>query len=669
MIVGYDEKRTSREADRLFWGSVPRASDLRVYRWAEEHFRAVGSPISEDWKAEHTPWLIPLLDWLDVRTVHSITFIGPAQGAAKSTFGEIAICYCIATRSGGDIQYNWQNDLISKARYKKRVRRILQKCEPVMRLWPDRNHEVGGLVAFPHLNFTMQGVEGTGRLESDTVWVQVNEECHEWDSDRLGLADNRLRKVRFPKQLNLSTGGVVKDALHRKHLLGTQQEWQQECTECHRFYTPEVPVEDGKLGGLKYDSEKAKLAGGGYDYDVIAATAYSECPHCGARLYDDVVERRRLAVGGRLSEPKNESPDLRHRSVRLTGPACPDRPFVDIIKRKHEALRALAYGDRDPYREYLQREEAGFWDPDFRGPGAQTIDVTPGVRWKEEQKQEDGAVLLHKLLTADFQAGRNGDTPHFPCVARAYYRLPDNTIRATLLFEGRKNLKEDVDQLAKDLGVDSRFVLVDSGYKAKQVYQWCLQFGWNAIKGEDRDFYLHDVYDEDGKVIGRVRRIYSPLETQDPFVGDHGGREGRAEIPFIRYSKQGILDRYEQIRNAPGWEFQVPEDVSETYRKHHEPWSYGERHNPRDGTSYWAWAKWPLKAPDDLFMCEAYQAMFADILELCSPLSEQYDRIEIDRSPANEEERLIPDDHDMVPSGEMLSLMGKMRSNYPYDNA
>jgi hypothetical protein len=285
---------------------------------------------------------------------------------------------------------------------------------------------------------------------------------------------------------------------------------------------------------------------------------------------------------------------------------------------KHNALKALKYGNDEPFKAYIQREEAEFWDPNHRL--GEKIEIV-NMAGKQKGLKTTDAEPEFKILCADYQGGRDGDTPHFPIVARAlFWEKETQRFRSEMLFEGRKETIEDLDALREELGIESRFVLIDSGYKAKTVYGWCYEYDYNALKGEDKpqDFYFHPVKDKDGKVIGKTPRIFSPMGEQDPFKGDHEGREGRAAVPFFLYSKQGVLDRLDQLKNSEGWLWEVPEDVSDTYRNHHKPWRYMQVETSKGPV--WRWVKNPEKAPDDLFMCEAYCALFADILGLCIPL-------------------------------------------------
>ncbi|WOO43149.1 phage terminase large subunit family protein [Rubellicoccus peritrichatus] len=591
--------------EREFWQGVPRPQRMPVSKWAEKHFKAVGSPLSSDFRLTFTPWLREPLDWLDDLSIHEITFVGPAQDTGKSAFGEIALCNWIANRDGGDVQYNWETDVKTKARYKKRVQKVLKACGPVAKLWPrglSRHDATNGLVIFPHLNFSMQGVETPGNLESDTIAMQVNEEPHAWEAGRMNLAEQRQKRVWNWFRLNLSTGGVVEDQLHRKFFNGTVQYWEEQCPSCKKRFVPQVRIKEGELGGIHYDSKKAKRADGSYDYNIIESTLYLECGQCGHRMHDDAVERQQRASKARWGKPTNPDADLWHRSIRLTGAATPNRPWVALVKRKHEALRALRYGDIEEYKNYIQRDEADFWDPRDRPLAPEVITISSNVT-KNREGLLDRAVRIMKV---DFQEGEaaKGEVPHFKAVIRDFR----SNLDSQLVYEGMIDLPEDIEQLREEFEVEPRFVSVDSGHRARYIYQICARYGYNALKGEDKPkLYIHERPDE-----SKTYRIYSPMQDVDPYSGDREGKEGLYAVPLIRYDKQSIRDLLDLIRAQTEWV--VPGDVSDAYRKEMASEERREFIHPKTEETFWLWCKVTSHMDNDYYVCECYIAMFVMIL-------------------------------------------------------
>lgn len=600
------EREQIQWVDGAFCNAIPVPSNLSKVEWAEKYFKAIGSPLSSDWRVSFTPWLREPLEWLDDITIHEITFVGPAQDTGKSSFGEVAICDWIANHSGGDVQYNWETDSKTKDRFNKRVKKILKACGPVYDLWPkgkSRHDAKTGLIIFPHLNLTMQGVESQSNLESDTISLQVNEEVHEWEPGRLGLAEARQKRVWNWKRLNLSTGGVVGDQLHQRFLDGTVQYWEERCPACKKGFVPRVKTDRDilGLGGLHYDAKRAKRANGSYDYEIIRDTIELECTHCGHRMKDDPVERKRRADNAKYGEPTNKDASLSHRSIRLTGPACPNRPWVELIKKKNDAIRAMRYGDIKPYKNYIQREEADFWDETDRPHAPEVINISSTVT-KNREGLPDRAV---RIMQVDYQEGEaaKGEAPHYKAVIRDW--LPN--IDSQLVFEGMLDLPEDIESTRKEFDIDPKFVSLDSTFRSRQMYQICARYGYNALRGEDRPkMYPHGEGDE------KVMRVYSTLQEVDPFAGDREGREGLYQVPLIRYDKQSIRDLLDLIRAQSEWI--VPKDVSDAYKKEMASEERKEFSHPRTGEQFFLWVKVAERLDNDYFVCECYQALMVQIL-------------------------------------------------------
>ena len=246
---------------------------------------------------------------LDVHN-RRVTFVKPVQSGG-STAGEGVMCYLLATASGGDVQYNWQNDLKADERWEKRVERILRACQPVMSRWPaDKNKARRGLVIFPHnCSLTMQGVLTARNVASDSVRYQINEELHDedgWLPGRLAQATGRLTAYWDHYQLNISNAGRKGSELHAIYEAGTQQHWEVLCPGCGRYHVMRGEWRDNEahLGGLRYTSDGCKDDTGRYDYGRLAPTIRYQMP-CGHTVPDDVSARRGLALSGRYGAPTN----------------------------------------------------------------------------------------------------------------------------------------------------------------------------------------------------------------------------------------------------------------------------------------------------------------------------------------------------------------------------
>src|SRR5215472_1656227 len=81
---------------------------------------------------------------------------------------------------------------------------------------------------------------------------------------------------------------------------------------------------------------------------------------------------------------------------------------------------------------------------------------------------------------------------------------------------------DEVDAKAKDFGLHSKCVLIDSGYETREVYAMSVKFGWTCMHGVDRVPFKHAK--ERVNKRGMVERMfielpYSIEQWADPFTG------------------------------------------------------------------------------------------------------------------------------------------------------
>lgn len=579
-------------------GAIPSDPADDSVGWAEHNVRLPGSARADSYSRSHTPWTADIIARLSDPEVRVIDLAKPIQSGG-SVVGEIALCYWIANSSSGDIQYNWEDDVKAIERWDKRIYRILRACKAINK-WPTEYDKIKkGLVIFDHCNLTVQGSFNPSNLDSDSIKFQVNEEIHNWEPGRLAKAINRTAAFWDSKVLNISNSGQVGDQLYQSYMAGTQQEWTVLCPGCGTYHAMRTRWEDERpeLGGLRYDSDGNKLDNGDYDFRKIEETIRYQFP-CGHEVRDTIAGRRALSASGRYTDPVAGS-SRAHLSFRYDSVAVDYIPWVSLIRQKHDALRAIRYGDPEPWKRYLQERENIFWDPSVR-PTTKKLHVDKNVH-----KHRDGLTnRAFRGMTIDKQGGQanKGESPHYWVVIRDWMQHGDSQ----LVFEGRVTTDEELILLQKRYDVESRFVLIDSGFSATHVYRLCAEHDYTALKGEGREFYPHI---ENGL---EIRRIYSPIQFIDPFIGSHDGREGESEIALILYSKQGIRDRLAWLRASDTIRWVVPEDVTEDYRHHLVSEEQEEYRIPATNQIAYRWKK--IDKRNDLFVCECYQVLLAELV-------------------------------------------------------
>lgn len=590
--------------------------------WAEQFVEFPASVRSRRFNCSITPWLRePIL-----RAAHGIwmptvnhglqtemrvgTFVKPVQ-AGGSVAGEVLLAYVIAF-GRGFLQYNWSNDKRAKDRWESRIEGIL-KANSQIKTKLDalaQNEATKCEVDFGSVFFRMQGAFNPANLDSDSVHFQINEEVHDWEAGHLKKARNRSTAVWNYKSIDISNAGKKGGQLHQAFQDGTQQHWEVKCPGCGLYHAMHTRWDERRpdLGGLRYDTDKARRPGGNYDYNALRSTLRFQMP-CGYVVYDDPQARRALSTSGRYSEPRNTGAELTHRSWTFEAVTVDYIDWMQLVKDKHDALRARKLGDPEPWYRYVTERECIFYDPD-------DVPLQGRIILNSKQKKNRDGLPGEKLRLGalDRQAGEaiKGEFPYWWLLIRDY-QIVDGKLRSLLVYEGRIETDDGVLAVLDEHNVKRFQVVADSGHDTTHVYLFCLQNGIHAIKGGKEEFYTH----KDG-----ARRIYSaerPLHSMVhrpsiyPYltVGNDTVPDPR-EPAFWLYGKAGIRERLHWIRTTT--EFITPSDVSEDYQQHMEAEERVSRRHPRTGEEIVEWVQ--QKSRNDQFVNECYCAMQVDMAGL-----------------------------------------------------
>jgi len=579
---------------------IPARPPKSVVERAEIFMRLPGSAMSTRFDCSRTPWLREPIECSGDGVTRKCTLIKPIQ-AGGSVAGEVILCDRLIYQSSGDVQYNWPNNNKAKDRWTKRVEPILLAIREIRtRAALDKNKWMKGLIAFPHLNLTMQGVFTNSAVASDAIRCQINEELHDnaggWFPGRLQQAYGRLTAYWDSYVMNISNASHIGDDLEAAFLSGTQQHWEVRCPGCQQYHELHSRWDKHRpdLGGLRYDSTGCKLPDYAYDYNRLKGTIRFVMP-CGYELRDDRREREQLASTGRYGQPKNQGAMSTERSYSLEAVALPYIPFVELVQERHRALKALRYGDASKFCAYVRERECRFYDTNDR-PLMDTILLSP------TKKNRDGLQGRHgRYFAIDRQRGSvaRGEVPYWYLVIRD----AADSGASMLIYEGRLESDEDVIKCLQEHECIMRHGVADSGDDTAHVYQFCLRYGINAIKGSSQATFSHGV--EGKKIFSQERPLWRMRNLPGPTRDDP-----LDEPQFWFYSRLGTMDRLRWLQTPaaggevkPKWE--VPSDVSEEYQRHMEAWD-----REQDG-------KWvQVRKRDEAFKCETYIAMLMEMAEI-----------------------------------------------------
>lgn len=603
------EQEARERIANFFLSCIPTAKPP-IVDWCEQNVIFPSSARSSRFNISITPWnREPMERWADLVT-RSITYMKPIQSGGSAA-GECALLYAIKFMRG-ICQYNWSNDKRAGERWNSRVRGIFLACKPVAELMEAA--KVSGLdIDFGNLFFRMQGVFTDSNLDSDTIPLQINEELHDWVAGHLKKAEGRATAVWNYKRLNISNAGMKGDQLDQAFRSGTMQPWQVKCLGCGQFHVMRTRWEDDKptLGGLRYDAAKARRGRHDYDYNILRPTIRFQMP-CGFTFHnEDLMIRRKLSTGGEYGEPTNKGAELAHRSYTLEAVSVDYIDLMTLIKEKHEALKARAYGDPQPWRRYKSERECIPYDPDDVPITVGAVILTP-----ELKKSREGLPMPRfRPFALDRQHGEEakGEKPYWWLLIRDY-KIFFGVMTSRLVFEGRCDSDEDVIRVLIEHQVEFHHGCADSGHDTDHVYQFCMKYGINAIKGAGNPWFQHE--DKSKRIYSTERPVHTMLGSaaKYPYVErlDKGvlvSEPDPREPLFWQYSKGGIREKLSWLRGSI--DFQTPSDVSDAYKLHMEAEIRNERVHPRTGETIIEWIQ--QKSRNDLFVCECYIAMMVQM--------------------------------------------------------
>lgn len=606
--------------------SIPRDTPL-ITTWAPDNVYLPGSVIASRFNLAATPWLEePLLRATD-RTTRQVTFMKPVQ-TGGSVLGEVVMLYWIEF-AHGFLQYNWSNNERAMDRWNSRIDGIIHACPPVARRLKDmpRFESKKCEIDFGSVFFRMQGVFVADNLDSDTIPLQINEELHAWEKGHFKKAEGRSTFVWNYKRLNISNAGEVGGELDVVHSSGTRQRWEQLCPGCGHYHAMRTKWEPRRpeLGGLRYDGPNGadyRRPDGTYDYNRIRTYARFQMP-CGYTVGNDVVERRQLSSNSRYSEPTNDGAELSNRSYTYEAVSIDRIDWVQLIKEKHEAIAAFRNGDPKPWVNYRQQRECIPSSLDDAPLSGGTITIQTKVR-----KSREGIPLKQgdphqgektRFFSFDRQQGnlsRNEFAHWWGVIRDAALKIVEEKdengqlikvrkLWSRLVWEGKCETDEQAIGILDEHECRRWCGTADSGDDTMHVYQFCMRYGINAIKGGAHAFYIH---------ANGARRIYSPerplhpmahAAPMFPYLSQEPPTPDPREPLFWLYSKMGIRERLHWLRQSPLYE--TPVDVSEEYQSHMESEQRQERRNVRTGEPIVEWIQY--KKRNDQFVNECYIAM------------------------------------------------------------
>lgn len=561
-----------------------------VAQWAAEYVKIPNSARSSSFDPEASPWLAEPLEYFSDDSVREQVLILPT-GAGKTTVFDVAIPY-ILSEAPGSILLSMMTDPDAKEHMEDRLLPILKACEPIAPLFAsvDRHAKRKDAIILPHVSLFVGGANKANFQRKSVRYVFLDEA---W-LIKHGLVEEARARTHSrwnARVIIVSQGGDQHINLQNERrdselfaawIRSDRREFSMVCPTC-----TEMSRWDFK--NLKY--EVSKREDGSVDEVAVAESATYECPNCQTRYEDKPDVRRGLSIASKYV-PTNPGGLPGHHGWHAPAVALFHEKWGDLALGWTRAQRALSLGDQEPLKIFKTKRLAEFWREEETAPevtlggaGYSKAEYENGEPWGEEK-------FFTKLSTVQRAITIDRQRDHRWVVCRAWNR--DGSSR--LIWEGRVNTSEDIEQLRIRLNVMPQCTFQDAQYETGEVYDECVKWGWIGLRGSGEDGFMHFA-----KNRPSVKKFFTKVEHA---LAPKGGL-----AKYLYWSNEKVKDILANLRAGKGARWETPDDVSGDYI--HQIASEVKRDVVNKTTKAVA-SRWVrIRKDNHLWDCEAMQTLFA----------------------------------------------------------
>ena len=517
-----------------------RPSDRRPpWQWCEEHIVVDNtSPMPGRWRSDSSPWVKELMEVFADNRVSDIATQCSAQSSKTQTVMNL-VCWAISEDPGPAMWVMAAKDDV-KDFVRDRFSPTVNACEPLVKQ----------IIAEERLEFVFAscplyfvGAGSPSKLQSKPIRFLFMDEVRNYPPGALETVMKRTRSFWNTRRLIISTPDAENDAVDRAFKAGDQRVFHFPCPAC-------AQLQPLRMEQLKWDTNEETKPGGVWNFDRMAETIRYECAACGNAIRDTPAERKAIARSGRFVRQNPTAP--RHRvSFHWNALLPPWVQWRSVAEEYLAARGAARNGDIHPMKTFVNETLGQPWKDqlgeieDFDFLLARRGEYDFSDAWAEERV---------RVIAVDRQAA-GGE--HYWYAIRAFGPFG----HSRLISYGRCNSTLELEQLRVEHNVPKANAVIDSGFKASEVYRFCQATGWKPFKGDDAEFFA--VKDRaTGKV---VRRLYQKTQV-DPAYGTR--LQGRVRpLPLFRWSNPGMKDLlFEHLTGLVG-DWTVPNTIGRDYMK------------------------------------------------------------------------------------------------------
>ena len=502
------------------------------------------------WRSDISPWVKELMEVFADNRVTDISVMCSAQSSKTQTLLNLA-CWAISEDPGPAMWVMAARDE-AKTFVRDRVKPTFDNCKPVfeaMLVSEVLEFTFGGMP------FYFTGAGSPSKLQSKPIRWLFLDEVRNYPKGALDTVLKRTRAFWNSRRVIISTPAEKDDAVHRAFLAGDQRMFHFACPKCGHIQ----PLDFGQMKGRNPETGAAckfsevpgaREEGSKWDFEVLAEAIRYECANkaCKHLMRDQPADRKAIARSGRFVRMNPKAP--RHRvSFHWNALLPPWVAWRSIVEEFANARAAARAGDLEPMRTFRTETEGLPWEDqlgaidDYEFLEHRKADYDFGDVWSEAKI---------RFMAADRQE-KGGE--HYWWVIREF----GLGARSRLVAYGRCNTTAELEEIRRNYNVPVANAMIDSGFKASEVYRFCQATGWKAMKGDNAPYFLHN----EAKTGKPVRRAWR-RSWVDPHLGTR--LAGRAKtIPLFTWANDPVKDMLAEMMMGLVGDWTIPRKVGRDY--------------------------------------------------------------------------------------------------------
>lgn len=569
--------------------SAWKPQDIRTsWEWCEDHVVVDNtSPMPGPWRSSNSPWNKEPMELAADKTKSSHCIMCSAQSTKTQMILDLLLWSI--DQDPGPSMYVMANKDDAQDFVRDRFAPSMQRCEPVRELLL-RETKLG--FTFRTMPLYFVGAGSPAKLQGKPIKRLWLDEVRNYPPGALETVLKRVRAFGSLSQVFIiSTPGVIGDAVHQAFMRGDQRRYHFPCPKCghmQQLRMAQLKAEhpETHLSVFWKDVPGAKIQGI-WNFEALGRAIRYECEKCKHLISDTPAERKAICRNGHFirMNPAAEPCDVSfHWNALLPWWVS----WKGIVKEFIEARAAARHGNIEPMRTFVTETLGEPWEDrlgvveDFGFLEARKAAYDYGEAWPEAKR---------RFMAADKQEA-GGE--HYWYVIREFGAFG----KSRLVAHGSCRTTVELEETRKQYNVGIADAMIDSGYRAQEVYRFCGATGWKAFKGDQLEYYL--VQHPHPQVRGQMVTMRQIWRKTQAVVYNVMTKRRIGSIPLFTFAGSSTKDLLMEYMSGLSGDWTMPERVAKDYLKQ----MTGERREQRTDAKGAISYVWKRVGDNHYFDCE-----------------------------------------------------------------